>query len=102
MTGKGLAVALTAMFLFGTMIGGAVTASEEPEPEVITETVTEVKEKQVTPQSCKDVIETDNEIFRRIGEAFQTFDLDKIDSTTQYINDVTPRRTSNIEDCFRR
>ena len=68
---------------------------------VVEKPVEKIVTKEVTPQSCKDVITLDNIIFTKTGDALQDiFDSSKMDDLTNYITSETPLRTSNIADCF--
>ena len=87
------------VFILGIMIGGS--GDSEAAPKVETRTVTQQVTKEVTPQSCKDIIDLDNQMFTRMGQALgNIFDTDTMNSTAQYIRDNTAHRTALGLDCL--
>lgn len=52
-----------------------------------------------TPESCKTVINIDNDIFIKIGELLPQF---KFDEAADYVNSKTPARLEAAQDCMNR
>lgn len=88
----------------GIMIGstaGADTATQAtPAPTPQVKTVT----KEVTPQACKDLIATDNDILNSIGSALGSYGSNMTDPTplvaaTAHIKAMTPTRLQQVSEC---
>ncbi len=84
-----------AVAFIGLVIG---MAAGSPAPETITKTETKTVEKrvEVAPQSCKDAINLDNQIFIKVGDGLGKMDFNGV---VTYLEGVTPERTRLITDC---
>lgn len=89
--------AIIITFFIGVGVGASGRhANATPRTRTITRTVT----KTVTPDSCKQVIDLDNQIFSSVGQALSQWpDASALDTTTQFIQDHTSERTANVLDC---
>ena len=89
-----------AFIIIGTMVLSSIIFGQNSDTST-QKVVEKVVTKEVTPQSCKDVIILDNKIFAMTGDALQNvFDSSKMDDLGNYLTAETPMRTSNIADCF--
>ena len=93
-----------AFIIIGTMVLSSIIFGQNSDTstqKVVEKPVERVVTKEVTPQSCKDVITLDNKIFAMTSDALQNvFNSSKMDDLGNYITAETPMRTSNIADCF--
>lgn len=93
-------ISIVVALILGTMIGGSgkSDATPPPAPKIETQTVTVAKA--VTPQACKDLIGTDNDLFNHISSGLSQYpDLTALNDTTQYIKDQTPTRQAQVNEC---
>lgn len=85
----------------------AVMATPTPQPQIkeVVKEVPKVEIKEVvkevsvvkTPQSCKTVIDIDNDIFIVIGNNIASLQFDKM---TKYVEEKTPARTEAVINCL--
>ncbi len=99
-----LAIVMTVFFLMVSTSKAPETVTKEVIKEMpkveIKETVKEVPVTiEKTPESCKTVINIDNDIFIKIGELLPQF---KFDEAADYVNSKTPARLEAAQDCMNR
>lgn len=96
-------------FALGVLVGtnghGAgtsqpATAQAEPQTRVETRTVTQ----EVTPQSCKGLIATDNAIFTQMSDSLNEyadnmFSPEPWTKLSAFVRDKTPTRQAQVADC---
>lgn len=99
-----LAIVMTVFFLISSTSKAPETVTKEVIKEVpkveIKETIKEVPVTiENTPESCKTVINIDNDIFIKIGELLPQF---KFDEAANYVDSKTPARLEAAQDCMSR
>lgn len=88
------------VFVLGMIVALMVSPSSAESAPQTREVVREVPKVQTiveTPQTCKDALNTDNQIFTKVGAALQTFEFA---DATAYMNSVLSDRTANYLDCI--
>lgn len=98
------AVGLVAFTIGGASASTPKTVYKDKPVEVV-KTVDKVKvayrDRNVTPQSCKDVIATDNELFVKTGEALENvFDPSGFIALNAYMDANMDSRTANAINCL--
>ena len=92
------------MFVLASLIGGIFLANifiERQPVQTVEKPVEKVVTKEVTPSSCKEIIELDNNVLRKTGDALgDIFNTAKMNSLTQFVVDQTPTRTALATDCL--
>lgn len=92
------------IIIIGTMILGSLLFGQNSNTttqNVVEKPVEKIVTKEVTPQSCKDVIELDNQIFIKTGEALRNMlDTEKMREMTNFLNINKDGRTRDALDCM--
>lgn len=92
------------LIIIGTMVLGSLLFGQKSNTpstqKVVEKPVEKIVTKEVTPQSCKDVIELDNQIFIKISDVLSNmYDIQKMSEMTNFLNSNKDERTRNALDC---
>lgn len=93
------------LIIIGTMVLGSLLFGQKSDTpstqKVVEKPVEKIVTKEVTPQSCKDVIELDNQIFIKTGDVLSNmYDIQKMSEMTDFLQSKTDERTRNALDCM--
>ena len=91
--------------IIGTLVLGSLVFGQNSDTtstqKVVEKPVEKIVTKEVTPQSCKDVIDLDNQIFIKTGDALgNILDIQKMGEVTDFLNSNKDERTRNALDCM--
>lgn len=99
-TNKKMTFIIIGTLLFSSLMFGQ--SSDTPKTQkVVEKPVEKLVTKEVTPQSCKDIIDLDNQIFIKTGDALgNILDTQKMSDVTNFINSNKDERTKDALDCM--